>query len=140
MAPERDTALHPTLPLRRPRAASPRRRARNTSEVLEARGFKTLAGAIAVTKRGMAAPRAKHPADQRSLNRTSAENLGDSEFVARVRSYCVVDHQLPGGLFCERRIEPATGVDCHEFVLFSLVICFEFLAPKLDIGLFGVGL
>jgi hypothetical protein len=54
--------------------------------------------------------------------------FGDTEFVARVRSYCVVDHQLPGDLFCERRTEPATDEDCHEFVLFSLVVCFEFLA------------
>jgi hypothetical protein len=43
-----------------------------------------------------------------------------NEFVARVRSYCAVDHQLPGDLFCVRRIEPAIDVDCHEFVLSPL--------------------
>jgi hypothetical protein len=51
-----------------------------------------------------------------------------------------MDQQLPGDVFGERRIEPATDVDRHQFVMFSPVVCFEFLALKLEIGMFGVGL
>jgi hypothetical protein len=63
-APQNVTRIAPNITAAPPtRAASPPRRARNTSEVPETRGIKPPAGAIAVTKRGMAAPAAKHPAD-----------------------------------------------------------------------------
>jgi hypothetical protein len=37
---------------------------------------------------------------------------------------CVMGHQLLGDLFCERRIEPASDVDCDQFSVLSHVICF----------------
>ena len=62
--PSRGRERDPSLLLRPPaRAANPPRRARNTSEVPETRGISPAAGAMAVTKRGMAAPTAKLPAD-----------------------------------------------------------------------------
>ena len=47
-------------------------------------------------------------------------------------------HQLLGHLVRERRIEPASDVDCHQFLVLALVVCFEFRALKLEFGLFGV--
>ena len=41
-----------------------------------------------------------------------------------------MDHQLVGDLFRERRIEPASDVDCHEFLVLALVVCFVFRALK----------
>jgi hypothetical protein len=77
---------------------------------------------------------------QRSLNRTRTESLGDAEFVAGMRAYRVMDHQLVGDLFRERRIESASDVDCHQFLVFALVVCFLFGALKFEFGLFSVRL
>ena len=49
-------------------------------------------------------------------------------------------HQLLGDLFRERRIESASDVDCHQFLVLALVVCFEFRAFQLEFGLFGIGL
>src|ERR1700686_5907417 len=63
-APQNVTRIAPTVtPAPPARAANPPRAARNTSEVPETRGIKPAAGAMAVTKRGIAAPTAKLPAD-----------------------------------------------------------------------------
>src|SRR5450631_3007337 len=63
-APQNVTRIAPTvIPAPPARAASPPRMARNTSEVPETRGIRPAAGAMAVTRRGMAAPMAKLPAD-----------------------------------------------------------------------------
>jgi hypothetical protein len=50
----------------------------------------------------------------------------------------IVDHELLGDLFCERRIEPASDVDCHPFAALAHVVCFQFRALTLEVGLFGV--
>ena len=55
-----------------------------------------------------------------------------------MRAYCVMGHQLLGDLFCERRIEPASDVDRHQFPVLTHVICFKLRALKLEFGLFGV--
>jgi hypothetical protein len=47
-------------------------------------------------------------------------------------------HELLGDLFRERRIESATDVDLHQFLVLALVVCFEFCALTLKFGLFGV--
>ena len=47
-------------------------------------------------------------------------------------------HQLLGNLFRECRIEPASDVDRHQFLVLALVVCFEFRALKREVGLFGV--
>lgn len=63
-APQNVTRIVPIITAAPPaRAASPPRRARNASEVPETTGIKTPAGAVAVTKRGMAAPTAKRNAE-----------------------------------------------------------------------------
>ena len=49
-------------------------------------------------------------------------------------------HQLPGHLFCERTIEPASNVDRRQLLVFAFVVCFEFLALALEVGMFGVRL
>ena len=49
-------------------------------------------------------------------------------------------HQLLGNLFRERTIEPALHIDCLEFFVLALIVCLEFRAFKLEVGLFGVGL
>ena len=66
-APQNVTRIAPLTILAPPtRAASPPRSARNTSEVAETRGIKLAGGAVTVTKRGMAAPTAKLPADAKA--------------------------------------------------------------------------
>jgi hypothetical protein len=62
----------------------------------------------------------------------------DAESVAGMRAHRVMDRQLLDDLFRERRIEPASYADCHQFLLLALVVCFEFRALKLEFGLFGV--
>src|ERR1700687_3091154 len=63
-APQNVTRIAPIVtPAPPARAANPPRRARNSSEVPETRGIKPAAGAMAVTRRGMAAPTAQLPAD-----------------------------------------------------------------------------
>jgi hypothetical protein len=53
-------------------------------------------------------------------------------------AYCVMGHQLLGDLFRERRFQPASDVDCHQFLVLALVVCFEFRALNGEVGLFGV--
>jgi hypothetical protein len=65
---------------------------------------------------------------------------GDAEFVAGMRAYCIMDHQLLGNLFRERRIESASDVNCHQFAVLAHVVCFEFRALTLEIRLLGVSL
>ena len=55
-----------------------------------------------------------------------------------MRAYCVMDHELVGDLFRERRIEAATNVDRLQLLMLALVVCFEFRAFTLKFGLFGV--
>ena len=48
-------------------------------------------------------------------------------------------HQLPGNLFSERRIEPASDVDSHQFArVLALVVCLQFCVFQLEVGLLGV--
>jgi hypothetical protein len=47
-----------------------------------------------------------------------------------------IGHKLVGDLFCERRIEAATNVDCHQFLMLALVVCSEFRALAREVGLF----
>src|ERR1700722_15534609 len=54
-----------------------------------------------------------------------------------MRAYCVMGHGVVGDLSRERRIEAATNVDRHQFLVLALVICFEFGALTLKFGLFG---
>ena len=63
-APQNVTRIAPTVtPAPPARAANPPRSVRNTNEVPETRGIIADSGAIAVTRRGIAAPTAKLPAD-----------------------------------------------------------------------------
>src|ERR1700737_132213 len=63
-APQNVTRIAPIVTPAPPAyAANPPRSARNTSEVPETSGIKPATGAMAVTKRGIAAPTAKLPAD-----------------------------------------------------------------------------
>jgi hypothetical protein len=72
------------------------------------------------------------------LNRTRSESLGDAKFVAGMRAYCVMGHELIGDLLCKRWIEAASDVDRSQFLMFSLVVSFEFRALTLEFSLFGV--
>jgi hypothetical protein len=47
-------------------------------------------------------------------------------------------HQLLGHLFRERRIEPPSDIDCSQFLVLALVVCFEFCAFKVEFGLLGI--
>jgi hypothetical protein len=47
-------------------------------------------------------------------------------------------HQLLGNLFGELGIEPATNLDRHQFLVLALVVCIQFRAFQLEVGLFGV--
>jgi len=49
-------------------------------------------------------------------------------------------HQLLRDLFREGRIKPASDVDGHQFRVLAFVVCLEFRALKLKLGLFGVSL
>jgi len=49
------------------------------------------------------------------LNRARTESLGDTEFVAGVGAYRVMDRELVRDLFRERRIEAALDIDRREF-------------------------
>ena len=55
-----------------------------------------------------------------------------------MRAQGVVGHQLLGDLFRERRIKPASDVDRRQFLVLALVVSFEFLSLKLEVGLFRV--
>jgi hypothetical protein len=66
------------------------------------------------------------------------EESRDAEFIAGMCAYCVMGHQLLGDLFRERRFQPASDVDCHQFLVLALVVCFEFRALNGEVGLFGV--
>jgi hypothetical protein len=52
-----------------------------------------------------------------------------------MRAYGVMGHELVGDLFCERRIEATTNVDCHQFLMLALVVCPEFRALTREVGL-----
>jgi len=77
---------------------------------------------------------------QRSLHRTRAESLGDTEFIAGMRAQRVMGHQLLGDLIGEGTIEPASDVDRRQFLVLTLVVFFEFRAFKVEVGLFDVRL
>ena len=130
IAPQNVTRIAPIVtPAPPARAANPPRSARNTSEVPETRGIRPR-------RRGHGGDQERHGCSnseasrrcQCSLNRTRTESLGDAEFVPGMRAYRVMGHQLLGDLFRERRIEPASDIDCHQFLLLALVVCFEFRA------------
>ena len=53
-------------------------------------------------------------------------------------AYCVMGHQLLGDLFREHRFQPASDVDCRQFLVLALVVCLEFRALNGEFGLFGV--
>ena len=38
----------------------------------------------------------------------------------------------------QRRIEAARDVDCHQFLVLTLIVRFELRAFKREVGLFGV--
>jgi len=52
----------------------------------------------------------------------------------------VVGHQLVRDLFREHRIQTAADVDCREFLVLALIVSFEFLTFKIEIGCLNVGL
>ena len=64
--------------------------------------------------------------------------LGHAEFVAGMRAYGVMGHELVSDLFRERGVEAATNVDCHQFLMLALVVCSEFHALTREVGLLGV--
>ena len=64
-----------------------------------------------------------------------AMNTLVAEFVAGVRAYRVMDHQLLGDLFREQGIKPASDVNRHQFLVLALVVCFEFRALNGEVGL-----
>jgi len=72
------------------------------------------------------------------LNWTSSEGRSDAEFVAGVRAYCVMCHELIGDLLRQRRIEATSDIDLSQFLMFSLVVGSEFRALTLKFSLFGV--
>jgi hypothetical protein len=76
------------------------RRARKISEVPETKIIRVVTGANAETMSGVASPAAKLPADM-NLNRTRFQSFRDAEFVAGMRAYGVVGHELIGNLFRE---------------------------------------
>jgi hypothetical protein len=47
-------------------------------------------------------------------------------------------HQLLGDPFSEFRIKPASDVDRRQFIVLALAVCFQLLALKFEVGLFGV--
>jgi len=49
-------------------------------------------------------------------------------------------HQLLGDLSRERRIESPSDVELGQFLVFAPIVCSEFRALKLEVGLFGVRL
>jgi hypothetical protein len=55
-----------------------------------------------------------------------------------MRPQRVMGHQLLGNLFRERSFQPASDVDCHQFLVLALVVCLEFRALNGEVGLFGV--
>jgi hypothetical protein len=55
-----------------------------------------------------------------------------------MRSDRIMGHQLPGDLLRERRIESAGDVDCHQFAVLTRIICFEFHALTLEVGMLCV--
>jgi hypothetical protein len=75
---------------------------------------------------------------QGSLNRARAESRGDAEFVAGMRAQGVMSHQLLGNQFGERGAEAARDVDLRRFPVLACVVCLQFRAFQLEVGLFGV--
>jgi hypothetical protein len=59
----------------------------------------------------MAAPTAKLRADANAACRTRSERLGNAKFVAGMRAYRVMGHELIGDLLRQRRIEAASNID-----------------------------
>jgi len=59
---------------------------------------------------------------ERSLKRTGPEGLGDAEFVAGMRAYGVMGHELVSDLFREGRIEAPTNVDRRQFLVCGAAI------------------
>ena len=55
-----------------------------------------------------------------------------------MRAWRVMGHQLLGDLFRERTIEPASDVNRSQLLMLTLVVCFEFRALKIEVGLFSV--
>ena len=49
-------------------------------------------------------------------------------------------HQLPGDLFGESGIEPASDIDRRQFLVLAHVVVFQFPALQLEVGLFGIRL
>jgi hypothetical protein len=55
-----------------------------------------------------------------------------------MRAQRVMGHQLLCDPFRERRIEPTGDVDCHQFLVLALVVCFEFRTLHHEVRLFRV--
>lgn len=57
-----------------------------------------------------------------------------------MRAYGVVGHELVRDLFCERGIEAAPNVDCHQLLMLARVVCAQLRALTREVGLFGIRL
>jgi hypothetical protein len=57
---------------------------------------------------------------------------------AGVRAQGVMGRELVRDLVCERGIEAAANVDRHQFLMLALVVCTEFCALALEVGLLSV--
>jgi hypothetical protein len=52
-----------------------------------------------------------------------------------MRAQGVMRHQLLGNLFGEFAIEPASDVDRRQFLVLARVVCLQFRAFQLEVGL-----
>ena len=64
--------------------------------------------------------------------------LGYAEFVASMRAYGVMGHELVCHLFGERWIQAAANIDCRQFPMLALVVCSQFRSLTREVGLFGI--
>lgn len=57
-----------------------------------------------------------------------------------MRAQGIVSHELPGYLYGERRVQPASGINRRQFTALALLVGSEFPALASEIGLFAVRL
>ena len=121
------------------RAASAPKSARKSSEVPATKRLQTCPRGCGSNDKGHGCCNSEAAGRcERRLDWTGSECLGDAEFVASMRAYGIMGHELVGDLFCERGIGAATNINCRQFLLLPRIVRSEFHALTCKVGLLGI--
>lgn len=117
------------------------RNARKTSEETATATTAFAGGATTATANGRAAPGSERSGRREGgLNRSSGRRFRYPKFCARMRTQCIVCHQLRSYLQGEFALQTTLHIHADKFVTFANRIGYELRAFACEIGLLGIGL